>query len=100
MRLIGLAVIFILSLTLAPLAAEAQKASKLPRIGTLSASSPSSQLNSLPPAGFWQAMRELGWIEGQNILVESRWAEGRLDRLTALATELVQLKVEAETSRA
>jgi len=38
-------------------------------------------------------MRELGWIEGQNIVVERRWAELRLDRLPALATELVQLKV-------
>jgi len=35
-------------------------------------------------------MRDLGWIEGQNILVERRWAERRLDRLPALATELVQ----------
>jgi putative ABC transport system substrate-binding protein len=39
-------------------------------------------------------MRELGWIEGQNIVVERRWAELRLDRLPALATELVQLKVD------
>jgi hypothetical protein len=76
MRRIGLAVVLVVSIVIASLAAEAQKASKLPRIGTLSASSPSSQLNPLQPAGFWQAMRELGWIEGQNILVESRWAEG------------------------
>jgi putative tryptophan/tyrosine transport system substrate-binding protein len=92
MRLTSLAVI--LSLTLAPLAVEAQQASKVPRIGTLSAFSPSSQLDSQRRAGFWQAMRELGWIEGQNIVVESRWAEGLFDRLPALATELVQLKVD------
>ena len=39
-------------------------------------------------------MRELGWIEGQNIMVERRWAEQRPDRLPALAGELVQLKVD------
>jgi putative tryptophan/tyrosine transport system substrate-binding protein len=74
----------------APLAGEAQKAPKLPRIGTLSAFSRAETEGS----PFWGAMRELGWIEGQNIMVERRWAEGRLDRLSALATELVQLKVD------
>jgi putative tryptophan/tyrosine transport system substrate-binding protein len=78
----------------APLAAEAQKPSKPPRIGTLSAFSPPSQPDWQQRSPFWGAMRELGWIEGQNIMVERRWAEGRLDRLPALATELVQLKVD------
>jgi ABC-type uncharacterized transport system substrate-binding protein len=77
----------------APLAAQAQKAPRLPRIGTLSAYSP-SQLDWRQRAPFWVAMRELGWIEGQNFMVERRWAEGRLDRLPALAAELVQLKVD------
>ena len=78
----------------APLGAQAQKPSKPPRIGTLSAFSPPSQPDWQQRSPFWAAMRELGWIEGQNIMVESRWAEGRLDRLPALATELVQLKVD------
>src|SRR5438094_9705783 len=90
MRRIGLAVVLACSLFVAPLVAATQKP-KLPRIGTLSAFSPRSQPERAP---FWQAMNELGWIEGQNILVERRWAEGRLDRLPALATELVQLKVD------
>jgi putative ABC transport system substrate-binding protein len=78
----------------APFAAEAQKATKLPRIGYLSAFSPPSQPDWQPQSPFWGAMRELGWIEGRNIMVERRWAEGRLDRLPALASELVQLKVD------
>src|SRR5262245_37330848 len=78
----------------APLGAQAQKPSKPPRIGTLSAFSPPSQPDWQQRSPFWAAMRELGWIEGQNIMIESRWAEGRLDRLPALATDLVQLKVE------
>jgi len=93
MRRIGLAVVLTLSLVLGPLVAETQSP-KLPRIGTLSAFSPRSQPDWHQRAPFWQAMNELGWIEGQNILVEGRWAEGRLDRLPALATELVQLKVD------
>jgi putative ABC transport system substrate-binding protein len=43
---------------------------------------------------FLQGMRELGWVEGQNIVVEYRWAEGQLDRLPHLAAELVALKVD------
>jgi ABC-type uncharacterized transport system substrate-binding protein len=97
MRLIGLAVVLTLSLTIAPLAAEAQKTVKHPRVGILSTVSPPSepgwqQRSQRSP--FWQAMRELGWIEGQNIMVERRWAGFQLDRLPALAAELVQLKVD------
>ena len=94
MRLIGPAVIFTASLLATPLATEAQKAVTLPRIGILSAFSPPAEPASPQRTPFWQAMRELGWIEGQNIVVERRWAELRLDRLPALATELVQLKVD------
>ena len=71
MRLIGLAVILALGLTLVPLAAEAQK--KHPRIGILSASSPPSEPGWQQQSPFWQAMRELGWIAKQNIMVERRW---------------------------
>jgi putative tryptophan/tyrosine transport system substrate-binding protein len=95
MRLIGLAVILTVTLTLGPLAVEAQKTVKHPRIGILSASSPPSEPGWPPQRSpFWQAMRELGWIEGQSIMVERRWAEQRPDRLPALAAELVQLKVD------
>jgi putative ABC transport system substrate-binding protein len=94
MRRIGLAVVLAVGLALAPLATEAQKAVTLPRIGMLSAFSPPSEPVSPQRMPFWQALRELGWIEGQNIVVERRWAELRLDRLPALANELVQLKVD------
>jgi ABC-type uncharacterized transport system substrate-binding protein len=93
MKTTGLALVLIL-LFAAPLSTGAQKTVKFPRIGTLSAFSPPSQPDWQQRSPFWGALRELGWIEGQNIMVERRWAEGRLDRLPALATELVQLKVD------
>src|SRR5438132_3620966 len=76
----------------APLAAEAQQAGKVPRIGFLSLTSPSDR----PPLldAFRQGLRELGWVEGQNIVIDYRYAEGRVDRLPDLAAELVRLKVD------
>ena len=73
----------------APLAAEAQSASKTARIGFLSLSSGPTPTMDISPG-----LRELGWIEGQNIAVEYRWAAGREDQLPALAAELVRLKVD------
>jgi ABC-type uncharacterized transport system substrate-binding protein len=86
--------LLILALLAAPLAAEAQKTVALPRIGILSAYSPPSESGWEQRSPFWQAMHQLGWIEGQNLLVERRWAESHLDRLPALARELVQLRVD------
>ena len=76
----------------APLAAEAQPAGKEPRIGFLSVTSPSDR----PPLldAFRQGLRELGWVEGQNIVIDYRYAEDRDDRLPGLAAELVRLKVD------
>ena len=76
----------------APLAADAQQAGKVPRIGFLSLTSPSDR----PPLldAFRQGLRELGWVEGQNIVIDYRYAEGRVDRLPDLAAELVRLKVD------
>jgi putative ABC transport system substrate-binding protein len=81
-----------LGLLAAPLAAEAQQAGKVYRIGFIS--------NSTRPAGaalvgpFQQGLAELGWVEGQNISIEYRWAEGDMGRHPRLAAELVALKVE------
>ena len=81
-----------------PLAAEAQPAGRVYRVGILgeAASDPSE-------ARLWQAfrsgMRERGWIEGQNILIESRWAEGNSARLPQLAADLVRLKVDLIVTR-
>jgi putative ABC transport system substrate-binding protein len=73
--------------------AEAQKASKIPRIGFLGGAGAPDR-PGLGTAAFQQALRDLGHIEGKNILVEYRFAEGREDRLRELATELVRLNVD------
>jgi putative tryptophan/tyrosine transport system substrate-binding protein len=72
--------------------AEAQQATKVPRIGFLSAGAPSTI--STRTQAFRQGLRELGYVEGKNIVIEYRYAEGKLDRLPALAAELVRLKVD------
>jgi len=87
MRLIGLAVI--LSLNLAPLAAEAQPAGKTYRIGFLGSQSPAGQRTRLE--AFRQGLAEHGYVEGRNVIIEYRWAEGDYKRLPGLAKELVAL---------
>ena len=72
--------------------AEAQQPTKIPRIGYLAAASPSAV--SARIEAFRQGLRELGYVEGKNIVIEWRSAEGKLDRLPALAAELVRLKVD------
>jgi putative ABC transport system substrate-binding protein len=72
--------------------AEAQQPTKVPRIGFLAAS-PASALSTRIEA-FRQGLRELGYVEGKNIIIEWRSAEEKLDRLPALAAELVRLKVD------
>jgi putative ABC transport system substrate-binding protein len=69
--------------------AEAQQTKKVPRIGYVSSNS--SAAISTRTAAFRQGMRELGYVEGKNIVIEWRSAEGQLDRLPMLATELVRL---------
>ena len=71
---------------------EAQQAKKVPRIGYLSATDPATI--STRSEGIRLALRELGYIEGQNIAIEYRYAEGKIDRFPELAAELVRLKVE------
>src|SRR5215510_2298822 len=101
-RTLGLLVILACGLGLfcTPLVATAQQPGKVYRIGFLSLLSPPSpsephgQQRSRFFQPFWQEMRQLGWIEGQNIVMEERWAETRAERLPALATELVQLQVD------
>ena len=86
--LVGLAV-FTVSLILAPLAMEAQQPRNIPRIGMLSPGVPSQNPRTLE--AFRQGLHELGYVEGQNILLERRYAEGRVERFADLAAELVRL---------
>jgi putative ABC transport system substrate-binding protein len=72
--------------------ASAQQAGKFPRIGFLSGASPST--NVPRHEAFRQGLRELGYVEGKNIVIEYRYAEGKLDRLRELAADLVRLKVD------
>jgi len=76
-----------------PLAAEAQQAGKVYRIGLLDFSAPDPARQAWWNA-FRQQMRELGYVEGQNVSFEPRWAQGEDDRLPKLAAELVGLKVD------
>jgi ABC-type uncharacterized transport system substrate-binding protein len=82
-----------LGLLAAPLAVEAQQAGKVVRIGLLSTAAPDPS-----SATRWQAfrdrLRELGYVEGQNVIFESRWGDGQIGRLRGLAAELIDAKVD------
>jgi ABC-type uncharacterized transport system substrate-binding protein len=74
----------------APLGAEAQQAAKIARIGYLAPNLTDPHL----PEAFRQGLRDLGYVEGRNVVIEYRDAEGKYERLPALAAELVALKVD------
>jgi putative ABC transport system substrate-binding protein len=92
MRRIGLAVVLALGLTLAPLAAEAQPAGKVARIGCLLGAA-REQTSGLVNA-FEDGLRDLGYVPGQNVVIEYRFADGKLERLPQFAQDLVRLKVD------
>ncbi|MBK6863191.1 MAG: ABC transporter substrate-binding protein [Ideonella sp.] len=81
-------------LALVPRFGRAQPRANLPRIGSLSFGTAPSGATPDPARGFALGLGELGYVEGQNILIERRFAGGQPDRLPALAAELVQLKVD------
>ncbi len=81
-----------LGVAAAPLAAEAQQAGKVYRIGYLSTPTRESVEHGLQ--AFLRKLRELGWAEGQNLIIEYRWAEGNVERLPDLAAELVRRNVD------
>jgi putative tryptophan/tyrosine transport system substrate-binding protein len=92
---VGCIVPLILSLLVVPLAtAAAQPTKKVPRVGYLSPGSSSDPARLRRFEAFRQGLRELGYVEGQSIAIESRWAEGTYDRFPALAADLVRLKVD------
>jgi putative tryptophan/tyrosine transport system substrate-binding protein len=75
-----------------PLAARAQQAGKMPRIGFLGVASPSTFAPRLE--GIRLGLRDFGYIEGKNIIIEYRWAQGHYERLPELAAELVRSNVD------
>src|SRR5258706_7221184 len=78
----------------APLAARAQQAGKVYRIGILSPATAAPGDAASGPNGVKSALRELGYVDGQNIVVQQRFAEGNITRLPGLARELTQLRVD------
>jgi len=91
MRLFGLAFALAVSLTLVPLAAEGQESGKVPRIGWLSAN---MAVNPHMREAFIRGLRDLGYVEGRDVVIEYRDAKGKFERLPALAADLVALKVD------
>jgi putative tryptophan/tyrosine transport system substrate-binding protein len=75
-----------------PLAAAAQTPPRIPRVGYIAGGSHTSHGHIFE--AFRQGLRELGYVEGQTIALEVRWAEGRSERMPELAVELVRLKVD------
>jgi len=94
LRTIGLISTLAFGMLAAPLATEAQKAGKMPRIGYLRRDAGPSTTSK----AFQQGLRDLGWIEGKNIAIEYRWAAYKMDRLPALAEELVRAAKNATTT--
>jgi putative ABC transport system substrate-binding protein len=82
----------VLAIVAAPLAAEAQPAAKVATIGYLGNSSAASESHLV--GAFRQGLHDLGYTEGQNILIEYRWADGKYDRLPEFAAEMVRRKVD------
>src|SRR5437899_4711742 len=96
MRLVGLAFILTLTLTLAPLGtAAAQPPEKVSQVGYINPGSPSDQLRQRRFEAFRQGLRELGYVERRNIAIDSRSADDKDDRHPTLAAGPVPLKVEA-----
>src|SRR6266571_3781503 len=84
-----LSILFAVVLLAIAVIADAQQAKKIPRVGFLSASQPEPQHEA-----FRQGLRELSYVEGQNIVIEWRFAEGNLDRISHHGAELVRLRVD------
>jgi putative ABC transport system substrate-binding protein len=75
-----------------PLAVGAQTPPKIPRVGFIAGSNPAATEHTV--GAFQQGLRELGYVEGQSIALEVRWAEGRMERIPELVAELVGLKMD------
>jgi len=99
MRRIGFAVVIAVGLLLAPLAADAQEAGKVYRVGLVVTTSPLWEIAGSEPLhpsvrAFVQGLRALGYVEGQNLILERRSAEGRFERFGDIVAELLRLKTD------
>ena len=92
MNRLNAGLVLLIGLLVAPLATEAQQSGRVYRLGYLSTPTRESVEHGL--AAFLRTLRELGWIDGQNLIIEYRWAEGNVERLPGLAAELVRHKVD------
>lgn len=92
MRRIGLAVVLALVFLAGPLTSQAQQSARQPRIGLLFLGSQS--INGIRAQIVRDELRKLGYVEGQTIAFETRFADGRFDRVRGLATELVSARVD------
>src|SRR5919197_1044295 len=90
----AIGLIVALALLVVPLIAEAQQRVQVPRIGVLSMLTGSTADVAKNIEAFRQGLRDLGYVEGQNIVIEYRYAEGKVDRLPDFAAEFVRLKVD------
>jgi putative ABC transport system substrate-binding protein len=90
-RTIGLLITLALGFVVAPLAAEAQPPKNVPRIGLLITNSRAAESTNLE--AFHRGLQALGYVEGQNIMLEYRYADGNLEQLPPFAAELVQLNI-------
>ena len=91
-RFVAVRVLLLVTMFVVTPASVAQQAASLPRVGFLTPSA-SDLGGERYFRAFRQSLRELGYVEGQNVAIESRWADGKYDRLPGLAAELVRLKV-------
>jgi ABC-type uncharacterized transport system substrate-binding protein len=91
--------VWLVALTLVPFRkAEGQQPNKVPRIGFVDAGSPATTGHRAQ--AFMQGLRDLGYVEGQNIVIEYRWAQGKLESLPALVEDIVRLRVDVIVSSA
>ncbi len=95
MRLVvnGLATAALLLFAVGLTTAAAQPPEKMPRVGYISPGASSDPVRQRRLEAFRQGLRDLGYVEGRNVAIESRWAEGKYERYPALAADLVRLKV-------
>jgi putative ABC transport system substrate-binding protein len=93
-RTLGLLITLALSFLWSSLTVAALPPGKMPRIGVFALGSPPISPEWKARSPFFQELRTLGWLEGQNVVLEYRWADGQVSRLSPLAAELVRLPVD------